>query len=282
MANNSQNTSNSQQIQNNNIGIPIQPQQGQPRDKTQQSTFESEKKQKKGTQHVYKRKPMEAERDKQKAELEKSGNELKSLLAQFGSKAKAADDLDNDAKKIRSNIEALMAKAQARVSKPIQITPPPPSPQSQPLQPQSQPQPQPQSQSQSQLQLQLPATEQQQGFFTSSTLNNLVSMILFPFNFILNLIRLIYSSINWTVLLFGVLIVELIILGLIWTIKRSQYTYLYVEPYEPVVHGTFGVDQTMSWGIVGSVVDAIRDFIAEVMNGGRGFGSPSYDGFVPI
>ena len=44
-------------------------------------------------------------------------NELKSLIAQFGSKAKAADDLDNDAKKLRSNIEALMAKAQARVSK---------------------------------------------------------------------------------------------------------------------------------------------------------------------
>jgi hypothetical protein len=38
---------------------------------------------------------------------------LKSLLAQFGTKAKVADEIDNDAKKLRSNIEALMAKAQA-------------------------------------------------------------------------------------------------------------------------------------------------------------------------
>jgi hypothetical protein len=42
---------------------------------------------------------------------------LKSLLVQFGSKAKAVDELDNDAKKIRNNIEALMAKAQSRVNK---------------------------------------------------------------------------------------------------------------------------------------------------------------------
>jgi hypothetical protein len=41
---------------------------------------------------------------------------LKSLLAQFGTKAKVADDIDNDAKRIRNNIEALMAKAQAKVN----------------------------------------------------------------------------------------------------------------------------------------------------------------------
>ena len=57
---------------------------------------------------------------------------------------------------------------------------------------------------------------------------------------------------------------------------------MYVEPYEAVVHGTYGVDQTASWGIVWSAANSIRDFIAEVMYGGRGFGSPSYDGFVPI
>ncbi|CAH1762487.1 7494_t:CDS:2 [Entrophospora sp. SA101] len=65
-------------------------------------------------------------------------------------------------------------------------------------------------------------------------------------------------------------------------VKRHHYTYLYVEPYEPVVHGTYGVDQTTSWRIVWSITNSIRDFFAEVMNGGRGFGSPSYDGFVPI
>lgn len=261
--NNSQNTSNSQQIQYNSFGVPIQPQQVQPRDKTQQSSLESEKRQKKGTP---KRKSMENEREKHKAEYEKSGNELKSLLTQFGSKAKAVDELERDAQNIRTNISALMSKVQSKVNKPIQVTPPPPTTQH----------PQPQM-------LQLPATEQpHHGFFTSSMLNKLTYIILFPFNFLLDLIRSLYSSINWTMLLFCVLLMELTIIGLIWTVKRSQNTYLYVEPYEPVVHGTFGVDQSMSLGIVCSVVNSIRDFVAEVMNGGRGFGSPSYDGFVPI
>jgi hypothetical protein len=57
---------------------------------------------------------------------------------------------------------------------------------------------------------------------------------------------------------------------------------MYVEPYEAVVHGTYGVDQSTSWGIARSIVNSIGDFFAEVMNGGRGFGSASYDGFVPI
>ncbi|CAI2177751.1 11073_t:CDS:2 [Funneliformis geosporum] len=167
--NNSLNTSNSQQIQYNSIGVPIQPQQGQPRDKTQQSSLESEKRQKKGTP----KRKMENEREKHKAELEKfekSGNELNRLMSQYGTKAKAKEELDNDAQRIRNNISALMTKVQAKANKPMQ----------------------------------------------------------------------------------------------------------------PVVHGTFGVDQSMSLGIVWSVVNSIRDFVAEVMNGGRGFGSPSYDGFVPI
>lgn len=42
---------------------------------------------------------------------------MKSLLAQFGTKAKVADDIESDAKRLRSNIEALMAKAQAKVNK---------------------------------------------------------------------------------------------------------------------------------------------------------------------
>ncbi|CAG8467099.1 5357_t:CDS:2 [Funneliformis mosseae] len=263
--NNSQNTSNSQQIQYNSFGVPIQPQQVQPRDKTQQSSLESEKRQKKGTP---KRKSMENEREKHKAEYEKSGVciALYFLLTQFGSKAKAVDELERDAQNIRTNISALMSKVQSKVNKPIQVTPPPPTTQH----------PQPQM-------LQLPATEQpHHGFFTSSMLNKLTYIILFPFNFLLDLIRSLYSSINWTMLLFCVLLMELTIIGLIWTVKRSQNTYLYVEPYEPVVHGTFGVDQSMSLGIVCSVVNSIRDFVAEVMNGGRGFGSPSYDGFVPI
>ncbi|RIA85431.1 hypothetical protein C1645_781925 [Glomus cerebriforme] len=259
MANNSQDTSNSQY---NNINMPIQPQQGQPRDKIQQSSLELEKRQKKIAQNAHKRKSMtESERDKQKAELEKSGNELKSLLAQFGTKAKVSDELDNDTKKLRNNIEALMAKARAKVNnnnKPtIQITPPPPS---------------------TQPQLQITSIEQQPGFFTS-IMENLLYIILFPFNLIINLIRLLYNSINWTVLLSCILLIELMIIGLIWTVRRNQYSYAYVEPYEAVVHGTYGVEQT--WGMA-SVINSISDFIAEVMSGGRGFGSPSYDDFVPI
>uniref|UniRef100_A0A1D1ZBR9 Alanine--tRNA ligase n=1 Tax=Anthurium amnicola TaxID=1678845 RepID=A0A1D1ZBR9_9ARAE len=268
MAYNSQDTSNSYS-QHNNISMPIQPQQGQPKEKIQQS--ELEKRQKKIAQNAHKRKSltMESERDKQKAELEKSGNELKSLLAQFGTKAKVADEIDNDAKKLRSSIEALMAKAHAKVNnkpiQPIQVTPPPPLSQVPQI---SQP---PQSQS--------PAIEQQQGLFTSIW-ENLLYIILFPFNLIINLLRLVYNSINWTVLLSCILLIELMIIGLIWTVRRNHYNYAYVEPYEAVVHGTFGVEQT-TWGI-SSAVNSISDFIAEVMNGGRGFGSPSYDGFVPI
>ncbi|CAB4469949.1 hypothetical protein RhiirA5_346056 [Rhizophagus irregularis] len=268
MAYNSQDTSNSYS-QYNNISMPIQPQQGQPKEKIQQSSLELEKRQKKIAQNAHKRKPLtiESERDKQKAELEKSGNELKSLLAQFGTKAKVADDIESDAKRLRSNIEALMAKAQAKVNKPIQVTPPPPQLSQVP----QQPQPQPQSQS--------PAMEQQEGLFTSIW-NSLLHIILFPFNLIINLLQLLYNSINWTVLLSCILLIELIIIGLIWSVRRSQYTYAYVEPYEAVVHGTFGVEQN-TWGI-STAVNLIHDFIAEVMNGGRGFGSPSYDGFVPI
>jgi hypothetical protein len=39
---------------------------------------------------------------------------LKKLLAQFGSKAKVADDIDRDTSKLRDNIVELMAKARTR------------------------------------------------------------------------------------------------------------------------------------------------------------------------
>lgn len=254
MAYNSQDTS-----QYNNINMT---QQGQPKEKLQQSSLEFEKRQKKIAQNAHKRKPqLESERGKQKAELEKSENDLKTLMTQFGTRAKAADELDNETKRLRSSIEALMAKAaKVKPIQPIQVTPPPPSQVSQP-----QPQPQP--------------IEQQEGLLTSIW-NTLLHIILFPFNLIINLLQLLYNSINWTVFLSGVLLFELMIIGLIWSVRRSQYTYAYVEPYEAVVHGTFGVEQS-AWGI-SSAVNSINDFIAEVMNGGRGFGSPSYDGFVPI
>ncbi|CAG8704715.1 10165_t:CDS:2 [Gigaspora margarita] len=181
MANNSQHTSSthSQNLQYNNISMSIQP-QSQLKDKIQQNAMD-EKKQKKVIQHGHKRKLMENERDKQKAELESSKNELKSLMSQFGTKAKVADDLERDSTLLRGNIESLLARVRS----------------------------------------------------------NKIS-------------------------------------------KKSHHTYLYIEPYEPVVHGTFGVDQPASLGIMWSIVNSVKDFFAEVINGGRGFGNPNYDGFVPI
>ncbi|CAG8671441.1 2972_t:CDS:2 [Cetraspora pellucida] len=218
MANNTQNTSSthSQNIQYGNISMPIQP-QSQLRDKIQQNSLD-EKRQKKVVQHGHKRKLMENEKDKQKAEYESSRNELKSLLSQYGSKAKVADDLEKDANKIRGSIENLLSRVQSnKVNvKPIsQSTPPPPPPQQIIVKPKS--------------------TD-------------------FPLN----------------------------ILNTLITVKKSHHTYLYIEPYEPVVHGTFGIDQPAPFGLMWSVINSVKDFFAEVINGGRGFGNPNYDGFVPI
>ena len=57
---------------------------------------------------------------------------------------------------------------------------------------------------------------------------------------------------------------------------------MYIEPYEAVVHGTFGVETT-SWSYLSTMVDIVFDFFGEVKHGGRSFTSPgNYDGFVPI
>ncbi|RIB02446.1 hypothetical protein C2G38_877815 [Gigaspora rosea] len=110
MANKGQLTSNmnSQRVQHN-LNMHIQPQQLQTtRDRLPQNFFD-EKRHKK----VVRRKPMENEKDRQKAQYEHSRNELKDLLAQFGSKAKAADELEKDASKLHSNIESLLEKVKA-------------------------------------------------------------------------------------------------------------------------------------------------------------------------
>ncbi|KAF0455587.1 hypothetical protein F8M41_001468 [Gigaspora margarita] len=190
MANKGQPTSNmnSQRVQHLNI------QQQTTRDRLPQNNFFDEKKSKK----VVRRRPMENEKDRQKAQYETSRNELKDLLAQFGSKAKAADELDKDVSKLHGNIESLLEKVQGKANKPPQ---------------------------------------QPSAFF---------------------------------------------VILVIWTIKRSHNTYLYVEPYEPIVHGTYDVDQTDSWDLLRTITTLIYDFFSEIMKGGRGFGSPNYDGSVPI
>ncbi|CAG8602177.1 5996_t:CDS:2 [Cetraspora pellucida] len=226
MANNTQNTSSthSQNIQYGNISMPIQP-QSQLRDKIQQNSLD-EKRQKKVVQHGHKRKLMENEKDKQKAEYESSRNELKSLLSQYGSKAKVADDLEKDANKIRGSIENLLSRVQSNKLnvKPIsQSTPPPPPPQ------------------------QIIAVSQYKSLYSN----------------------------------FGFYIIDRVLYSFAY-LGKSHHTYLYIEPYEPVVHGTFGIDQPAPFGLMWSVINSVKDFFAEVINGGRGFGNPNYDGFVPI
>jgi len=168
---------------------------------------------------IKKRKPSDHHHEREKCE--KSKNEMKSLLARFGTNKKVDEELEEETNMMRNKIKALLAKNNDN-KPPVTIKP--------------------------------------------NNMNDNINKI----------------KINWTLLLLIILLIELSIICLIWTVKRHHYTYLYVEPYEPVVHGTYGVDQTTSWRIVWSITNSIRDFFAEVMNGGRGFGSPSYDGFVPI
>ncbi|CAG8848698.1 35740_t:CDS:1, partial [Gigaspora margarita] len=56
-------------------------------------------------------------------------------------------------------------------------------------------------------------------------------------------------------------------------VKRSCHSYLYIEPFKPIVHGTFGVDQFKLW-----YIDKIKDFFAIIMAGSRGFGHPDHIG----
>ncbi|CAG8798974.1 22542_t:CDS:2, partial [Racocetra persica] len=54
--------------------------------------------------------------------------------------------------------------------------------------------------------------------------------------------------------------------------KISPFIFV---PYEPIVHGTFGVDQSEPWDIL---IKQIKDLIAEIMVGSRGFGYSDYNG----
>ncbi|CAG8852556.1 6452_t:CDS:2, partial [Gigaspora margarita] len=56
-------------------------------------------------------------------------------------------------------------------------------------------------------------------------------------------------------------------------VKRSRHSYLYIELFEPIMHGTFGLDQFKLW-----YIDQIKDFFAEIMTGSCGFGHPCHDG----
>jgi len=227
--------------------------------KMEKSSLEPLEKQKKSNRS-HKRKP-DSERDKQKAELERSGNELKKLLAQFGTKAKEADDIDRDTSALRDNIFELMAKARSKSFN---------SPK-----------------------LRHDAAPHQHESTTSSTsltslflniwnsLMSLITLIVHPIQVLYQSYERLYCSINWYLFLTCILVLELSIIGLIWKFKRAQHTYMYIEPYEAVVHGTYGVETT-SWTYLSSMMDIMFDFFSEVKHGGRSFSSPNYDGLVPI
>ncbi|CAG8638291.1 8032_t:CDS:2 [Acaulospora morrowiae] len=189
--------------------------------------------------------PSQLEKLKEKQQQQ---NELKSLLAQFGSKAKATDELEQDASKLRGNIANLLTKVQSRGRSPQTTV-------TSPI-------------------IQMQSTSE-------NRLDFLLSIVFFPITIIRNIINAFFNSINRTAFLTVILLIELAIVYLIWASRRAHHTYLYVEPYEAVIHGTYGADQS-TWSILRSTIISIQDFFAEVMNGGRGFGSPSYDGFVPI
>ncbi|CAG8474336.1 4814_t:CDS:2 [Funneliformis caledonium] len=183
------------------------------------SSFEPEK-QKRSNRSLHKKKP-DLERDKQKAEFERSEKELKKLLVQFGSKARVSDDIDRDTSKVRDNIFKLMEKTKAKSlnvnAKPLQ------------------------------------------SFYQSY--------------------EKVYCRINWIWFLSVIILIELLILGLILKIKYRNYHYL--EPYEAIVHGTFGVEPSF-WSYITVICDTVVDFLGEFRQGSRSFGSPSYDGLVPI
>ncbi|CAG8665016.1 390_t:CDS:2, partial [Dentiscutata erythropus] len=148
------------------------------------------------------RKSYANEKEKRKSDIEYSRNELKVLLAQFGTKTKVAEDLERDVIRLQEDIERLLAKVtkKRKVNKTIQITPPPQSP---------------------------------------------------------TILRRRSTD---------------------FLAKRSFHAHSYVEPYEPAVHGTFGVDQTTSFGLINS----IQDFFADILIGNRRFGVSNYEGLVPV
>ncbi|CAG8507588.1 3102_t:CDS:2 [Gigaspora margarita] len=62
-------------------------------------------------------------------------------------------------------------------------------------------------------------------------------------------------------------------------IRWSNHSYLYTEPYEPIVHGIFDNQPELLYiHKMVVAIQIIKDFFAEIMTRGRGFGHPDYDG----
>ncbi|CAG8738129.1 4376_t:CDS:2 [Dentiscutata erythropus] len=63
--------------------------------------------------------------------------------------------------------------------------------------------------------------------------------------------------------------------------RWSKHSYLYTKPYEPIVHGTFDNQLELLYMPEMVSMEIIKDFFAEIMAGGRGFGQSDYNGLVP-
>ncbi|CAG8751982.1 11414_t:CDS:1, partial [Ambispora leptoticha] len=50
----------------------------------------------------------------------------------------------------------------------------------------------------------------------------------------------------------------------------SKHSYLYTDPYEPIVHRTFGIDQS-NWNIISQ---QIKDIFSGIFAGHRRFEHP--------
>ncbi|CAG8847982.1 35442_t:CDS:1, partial [Gigaspora margarita] len=64
-------------------------------------------------------------------------------------------------------------------------------------------------------------------------------------------------------------------------IKLSNHSYLYTEPYEPIVHRTLDNQPVLLYMPEMFAIQIIKDFFAEIMAGGRGFRHPDYNELVP-
>ncbi|CAG8489689.1 2410_t:CDS:2 [Paraglomus brasilianum] len=236
---------------------------GQARSNNTQMPVDSEKRKSKSRRKV-------AEYDA-KSEYEGSKDHLRVLMDQYGTKSKVVEDINRESTELQNKIMDLMRKAQMR-GKPFSLTP------SHTFTQTAGPCPTP-STPQTSSTIMEPAPSKQSEFSLTRTFFWLLWL---PFQIAFGILRTVYRNLNWGTVLLTVAMMELTIVGIIWGIRRSHHNYLYVEPYEAEIHGTFGVESSSQFDMIMSVISMIRDFFAEVINGGRGFGSPEYVGYVPI
>ncbi|KAG9304522.1 hypothetical protein G9A89_020086 [Geosiphon pyriformis] len=224
----------------NNLNPSIPPQSAQTRQNLQYQP-NTEKRRQKMSQNSQRKNLVDKD---PKADCEREKHQLKSLMEKYGSNTKVSEDLDTQATLIRRKIEKLTAHIK---SKELQVSPRPQQQQQQtPPQPQVKPVRNP-----AELSL-------WQSFFT---------LLWIPFQILFQLLRVIYRALNWNLILISLLFVELGVIALIWGVRRSSYNSAYSDPYEAVIHGTYGIEQSSLWStLFWSSMEIIQDFFGECAN----------------